>query len=167
MLIRPEEARDWTAVHSVNAAAFPSPAEADLVEALRRDARPIVSLVAEDGGMIVGHVMFSPVALPGHPALPIMGLGPMAVAPGRQRAGIGSALVRAGLAECARLGVAAVVVLGHPEYYPRFGFAAAAGFGIDCEYDAPVEAFMLLELRLGAMQGAAGTVRYHAAFATV
>jgi putative acetyltransferase len=165
--VRAEEARDWTAVHAVNVAAFPSAAEADLVEALRRDARPVVSLVACADAAIVGHIMFSPVTLPGHPGLSIMGLGPMAVAPDRQRAGIGSTLVRAGVAACTRLEAGAVVVLGHPEYYPRFGFAPAAGFGIGCEYDAPVEAFMLLELRTGALRGAAGTVRYHPAFATV
>jgi putative acetyltransferase len=167
MNVRPEEERDWTAVHVLNAAAFPSRAEADLVDILRHGARPLVSLVAEADDAVVGHLMLSPVSLPGHPALPIMGLGPMAVAPERQRGGIGSALVRAALAACAELGVAAVVVLGHPEYYPRFGFAPAARFGIACEYEAPVEAFMLLELHPGVLQGVTGTVRYHAAFATV
>ena len=167
MRVRPEEERDWAAVHDLNAAAFASRAEADLVDVLRHGARPIVSLVADAGAAVVGHLMLSPVSLPGHPALSIMGLGPMAVAPGRQRGGIGSALVRAGLAACAQLGVPAVVVLGHPEYYPRFGFAPAARFGIACEYEAPVEAFMLLELHPGVMQGVTGTVRYHAAFATV
>jgi putative acetyltransferase len=91
----------------------------------------------------------------------------MAVGPARQRAGIGSALVRAGLERCKLLDAAAVVVLGHPAYYPRFGFVPAAAFGLACEYDVPAEAFMALELRPGALRGAAGTLRYHAAFAEV
>jgi putative acetyltransferase len=95
--IRPEETGDRAAVRAVNDAAFETLAEADLVDALRAQARPLVSLVAEESGAIVGHIMFSPVTLPGHPALALMGLAPMAATPARQRAGIGSALVRAGL----------------------------------------------------------------------
>jgi putative acetyltransferase len=88
----------------------------------------------------------------------------MAVAPQHQRQGFGSALVRAGLARCNELQCDAVVVLGHPEYYPRFGFSPAAGFGIACEYEVPEEAFMAMELKSGAFRGKTGTVRYHAAF---
>ncbi|MGH7367544.1 MAG: GNAT family N-acetyltransferase [Candidatus Rokuibacteriota bacterium] len=167
MRIRAEQAGDQAAVRAVNVAAFETPAEANLVDALRAQARPVVSLVAESAGAIVGHVMFSPVVLPGHPALTLMGLGPMAVAPARQRVGVGSALVRAGLAECRRLDADAVVVLGHPAYYPRFGFAAGVRFGLGCEYDVPAEAFMVLELRPGALRGAAGTAQYHVAFASL
>src|SRR6185503_109729 len=119
MLVRAEEQRDWAAVHAVNVAAFETPEEANLVDALREHARPIASLVAEDDGAIVGHIMFSPVTLAGHPELRIMGLAPMAVVPEHQREGIGSALVRAGLEECRKLGFGAAVVLGHPAYYPR------------------------------------------------
>jgi putative acetyltransferase len=89
----------------------------------------------------------------------------MAVIPARQRAGIGSALVRAGLQRCRELGSDAVLVLAHPRYYPRFGFAPAACLGIGCEYDVPAEAFMALELRPDALHGASGTVKYHPAFA--
>jgi len=165
--IRAEEPGDRAGVRAVNVAAFETPAEADLVEALRAQARPLVSLVAEEGGAIVGHIMFSPVTLPGHPTLTLMGLAPMAVAPARQRAGIGSALAAAGLAACARLGADAVVVLGHPGYYPRFGFAPGVRMGLGCEYDVPAEAFMALELRPGALAGASGRVQYHAAFASL
>ena len=98
MRIRPEKPGDHAGVRAVNVAAFETPAEADLVDALRAQAWPLVSLVADEDGAIVGHIMFSPVTLPGHPALALMGLAPMAVTPARQRAGIGSALVRAGLA---------------------------------------------------------------------
>lgn len=164
MRVRAEETQDWAAVQAVNETAFETAAEARLVAVLRDQARPIVSLVAEEGGTIVGHIMFSPVALPGHADLKIMGLAPMAVAPAHQRRGIGSALVRAGLERCKELGFGAVVVLGHPEYYPRFGFSPSVRFGIGCEYDVPDEAFMLVELQAGFLQGASGKVRYHAAF---
>jgi putative acetyltransferase len=148
----------------VNESAFETPAEASLVDALRERADPLVSLVAEEGGAIVGHIVLSPMSLPGHPELVIMGLGPMAVTPDRQRRGIGSALVRSGLEECRELGVGAVCVLGHPSYYPRFGFESASRFGIGSEYDVPDEAFMALELQPGYLANAAGTIRYHPAF---
>src|SRR5207245_7249686 len=115
----------WAAVRARNVSAFERPAEADLVDALREQAQPLVSLIAEDTGAIAGHIMFSPVSLSDHPALKIMGLAPMAVAPEHQRKGIGSALVRAGLEQCKRLGIGAVVVLANPTYYPRFGFLSA------------------------------------------
>jgi putative acetyltransferase len=167
MLIRAEEQRDRAAVHAVNVSAFETPAEATLVDALRGQAQPLVSLIAEDNGAIVGHIMFSPVSLSGHPALQIMGLAPMAVAPEHQRKGIGSALVRAGLEQCRQLGFGAVVVLGHPGYYPRFGFSASARFGIGCEYEVPEDVFMLVELQAGFLRGASGKVKYHAAFSNV
>ncbi len=167
MLIRAEEQRDWAAVHAVNVSAFETPAEANLVDALRDQAQPLVSLVAEGDGAIVGHIMFSPVELSGHPALSIMGLAPMAVAPEHQRKGIGSALVRAGLEQCKQLGFGAVVVLGHPAYYPRFGFVPSTRFGMGCEYEVPEELFMVAELQSGFLSGASGKVRYHAAFSNV
>jgi putative acetyltransferase len=164
MLIRAEEPRDWAAVHAVNVSAFETSEEASLVDALREHARPLVSLIAEDDGAIVGHIMFSPVSLAGHPSLKIMGLAPMAVAAKHQRKGIGSALVRAGLEQCAQLGFGAVVVLGHPAYYPRFGFLPSTRCGIGCEYDVPEEVFMVVELQDGFLRGASGKVKYHAAF---
>ena len=164
MLIRAEEQKDWAAVHAVNVSAFETSEEANLVDALREQARPLVSLIAEDNGAIVGHIMFSPVSLAGHPSLKIMGLAPMAVAPEHQRKGIGSALVRSGLEECTQLGFGAVVVLGHPAYYPRFGFSSSARYGIGCEYDVPEEVFMVVELQDGFLRGASGKVKYHAAF---
>lgn len=165
--IRAEEKPDETAVYAVNEVAFETPAEAKLVSALRAQARPFVSLIAELDGRIVGHIVFSPVTLSGHAEQRIVGLAPMAVLPGHQRQGIGSALVRAGLETCSDLGFGAVVVLGHPEYYPRFGFAPAVRFGIGCRYEVPDEVFMALELRAGYLVGTHGTIDYHPAFDAV
>jgi putative acetyltransferase len=166
-VIRSEEERDWVEVHALNAAAFDTLTEAKLVDLLRQRAHPVISLVAEQNEQIIGHIMFSPISITGHPALRIMGLAPMAVAPGHQRRGIGSALVRAGLERCRRLGYGAVVVLGHVEYYPRFGFVPASRFGIRCEYEVPDEVFMAMELQSGYLQDISGTARYHAVFADV
>jgi putative acetyltransferase len=164
MLIRAEKENDREAVHAVNVSAFETPSEANLVDALREQAKPNISLVAEDNGEVVGHIMFSPVSLSGYPDLKVMGLGPMAVAPEQQRKGIGSALVRAGLDQCRHLGILAVVVLGHPEYYPRFGFSPASRYGIDSEYEVPEEVFMAMELQPEALSGKSGRVKYHTAF---
>jgi putative acetyltransferase len=166
MHIRPETPSDLAAVHDINVAAFGGEAEARLVALLREQARPLVSLVAEADGTLLGHIMFSPVSLHALTGL-MMGLAPMAVAPARQRQGIGSALVRAGLGRCREIGAAAVVVLGHPGFYPRFGFVPAARFGLACQYDVPAEAFMALELEPDALRNAAGTVSYHPAFAGI
>ena len=167
MEIRPERAADIPVIHALNRAAFETATEAELVDALRDQAEPIVSLVADDRGSIVGHILFSPVTLSGGRGLKIMGLAPMAVLPAEQRRGIGSALVRAGLEHCTQLGCGAVVVLGHPEYYPRFGFIPASQFGVTCEYDVPDDVFMVCELAPEAMRGESGTIRYHAAFANL
>jgi len=164
MIIRDEMGKDWSAVQAVNDAAFDTAAEGCLVAALRARAQPIVSMVAEIDGAIVGHILFSPVRLDDSPELVVMGLGPMAVLPGHQRQGIGSALVEAGLESCRELDIGAVVVLGHPEYYPRFGFAPAAEFGINCTYEVPAEVFMVLELQPGYLDGVGGIVRYDPAF---
>lgn len=165
MVIRSEEPADAVAVRGVNEAAFGSSIEADIVERSRKDSIPLISLVAELDAGIAGHIMFSPVTISGHPEIRVMGLGPMAVLPARQRKGIGTELVREGLKRCQSQGFDAVVVLGHPEYYPRFGFAPASRFGISCEYDVPDEVFMLLELKPGALHGISGKAIYSDAFA--
>jgi putative acetyltransferase len=164
MVIRAERESDIASVHSVNEAAFPTSAEADLVDALRRSVDPVISLVAELKGRVVGHILFTPVSLERAPDLKIMGLAPMAVAPGHQHVGIGSALVRAGLEECKLLSVSAVVVLGHPDFYLRFSFVPSTAFGIKSAYDVPEDNFMALELEPGSLRGASGTVRYNEAF---
>jgi len=164
LAVRPESEGDRAAVRAVLTAAFAGPEEADLVDALRGQVADWLSLVAEEGGGVVGHILFTPITVPGHPRLRALGLAPMAVLPGRQCQGIGSALVRAGLEAARELGFGAVVVLGHPAYYPRFGFRPAHGRGLACVYDAPPEAFLALELVPGALEGVSGTVHYHPAF---
>ena len=167
MRIRSERKEDVVHIRAVNLAAFETALEADLVDALRAQASPFLSLVAADGdeAAIVGHILFTPVTLEDSRDLRLMGLAPMAVLPAKQRQGVGSALVREGLAHCRSLHVDAVVVLGHADYYPRFGFAPASRFGIRSEYDVPDDVFMALELREGALQGRNGVIRYHPAFA--
>lgn len=164
MRIRSEMSGDADAVRSLYRQAFESDAEARLVDALRVDADPCIALVAEDHGRVVGHILFTPVTLDNHAGLVLMGLAPMAVTASRRREGIGSALVRAGLEACRRAGAGAVFVLGHPGYYPRFGFEPAADFGIKSTYDVPDEAFMAVELIGGCLENVRGTVKYHRAF---
>lgn len=166
--IRPETPDDAAAVREVNTAAFETAAEADLVAELHRQDAVILSLVAEVEGRIVGHILFSPIQAEGAPASTrIAGLAPMAVVPEFQSRGIGSRLVAEGLSRCRELDYQAVVVLGHPEYYPRFGFVSANQYGITSEYDVPAEVFMAMELIPGGLQGVAGLVRYHPAFGQV
>lgn len=167
VLIRPESNEDRDAVRAVNTAAFGQPGEADLVDALRDAAEPCISLVADDDGEIVGHIMFSPVSVAGFPDARLMGLAPMAVVPVRQREGIGTDMATAGLERCRQADVAAVVVLGHAEYYPRFGFLPASRCGLESEYDVPDDVFMALELQPDALRDITGTVRFHPAFAGV
>jgi len=164
MRIRPEEPGDIRAIHQVNRQAFETAVEASLVDALRRRAQPLISLVAVVDDEVAGHILFSPVTLSSDPGARIMGLAPMAVVPAKQRQGIGTALVRAGLEECRRLSFEAVIVLGHADYYPRFGFVPASRYGLTCEYDVPDDVFMVLELSPGTLEGRSGVIRYHAAF---
>ncbi|MCO6511358.1 MAG: N-acetyltransferase [Aridibacter famidurans] len=164
MKIRPETENDIAAIQAVNVAAFENDAEARIVDELRKHADPFVSLVAERDGDVVGHIAFSPVTHSEKPELNILGLGPMAVVPELQKTGIGTFLVAKGLEECRSLGAGALVVLGHPEYYPRFGFVPASRFGIRSEYDVPDEVFMAMELQDGCLADAAGLVKYHPVF---
>ncbi len=166
MQIRAENPDDVFAVRHVNEAAFGQADEADLVDRLRKSAMSYIALVAVDGGTVIGHIAFSPITMdPPQANLSALGLAPMSVLPDRQRNGVGSALVREGLAACREAGADAVFVLGHPEYYPKFGFEPAAARGIGNEYGAPPEAFMVLELTPGALECVTGTALYDPALA--
>lgn len=157
MLIRPERPDDAAAIDAVHRGAFPTDAEARLVARLRAAGRSRAALVAEVDGVVVGHIVFSPVTIGDeHTGV---GLAPVAVLPDHQRRGVGSALVRAGLETCQAEGHPFVVVLGHPEYYPRFGFRRASEVGLTNEYGAD-EAFMVLELVPGSLPVGGGLVQF-------
>ena len=160
-MIRAERPQDRDAIYSVNARAFESDVEPKLVDILREKCAVCFSLVAEVDGAVAGHILFSPV-LVGRRSF--VALGPMSVAPEHQRSGIGSALVRAGIDACRERGDDAIFVLGHSEFYPRFGFVPAGPKGLHYqseEYDAH---FFVLELREGALEGVSGLVEFHPAF---
>jgi putative acetyltransferase len=162
--IRPESEQDQSTIHQINAEAFETEVEANLVDALRDSGATLISLVAERDNVVVGHILFSPMTDAAGDSIPVAGLAPMAVAPEYQQQGIGSALVRSGLEHCRAAGYKAVIVLGHPRYYPRFGFVPASHFNIRSQYDAPDEAFMALELEPGALGEIGGVVKYHPLF---
>jgi putative acetyltransferase len=164
--IRPERAGDEGAIDRVESSAFPTRAEAELVRAIRASgAAPCISLVAEIDGRVVGHALFTPVSVQSDLPWHAMALGPIGVEPAHQRCGVGSALLRAGLTACRALGHHVVFVLGHPEYYARFGFMPAHARGLRWErLDEPSDAFMVVELAPGALAGRRGVVRYLSAF---
>ena len=162
--IRREREQDFAEVYRVNSLAFEQEDEAKLVEKLRKN--PHISLVAEADGKIVGHIFFSSMTLENEKT-EFTGLAPMAVLPEFQNQGIGSKLVRGGLEVCAAEGFTAVFVLGHPDYYPRFGFETAKLKGFACEWDVPEEAFMVVELKKGALKNKSGLVKYQPEFAEV
>lgn len=164
--IRPEQAGDRDAIRQLNLDAFGGDAEADIVDALRDNCRELLSLVAEENGEVVGHILFSPliIEIPGGTRHG-MGLAPMAVLPTLQNRGIGSQLVERGLKELRRRGVPFVIVLGHPGYYPRFGFVPASRHGIRCQWQGvPDEAFMVLLLDESPGGSLAGTACYREEF---
>ncbi|MEG4941659.1 N-acetyltransferase [Microcoleus sp. F4-D5] len=165
MDIRTEKPEDLEAVRQVNIAAFGRENEANLVDRLR-GMESTFSFVAVQSDRIVGHILFSPVVLAGKCSsnLSILGLAPVAVLPEYQRQGIGTLLIQQGLEECRRSGFQAVVVLGHPDLYSRFGFIPASRKSLKCEYDVPDEAFMVLELESGSLQDCSGTVKYRSEF---
>jgi len=158
--IRDERPDDIAAIRNVNERAFGSSAEARLVDQLRAANKAVISLVAQHGNQVVGHILFSPVTVANAPeSFRGAGLAPMSVLPEFQNQGIGSRLIRDGLIACRAAGYDVVVVLGHVGYYSRFGFAKAMDYGLENEYDAS-DAFMVLELRKGALERIGGLVKF-------
>lgn len=158
--IRPVGDGDESAIRALVAAAFGQVDEADLVDRLRADGDAVVELAAEEDGAIVGHVMFS--RLMTDTGARFAALAPLSVLPGRQGDGIGSALMETGHALCALEGISGVVVLGHPDYYPRVGYSAEAAKALTAPFSGP--SFMALALTPGAMS-APTTITYARAFA--
>ena len=166
-LIRPEQPDDVGIVRELNDQAFGRPDEGRLVDAVRKRTEPTISLVAVDenaadaDARVIGHVLFSQVTIESPRAtVTAIGLGPIAVRPDRQRSGIGTELIQHGLQRCREAGYPIAVVLGHPSYYPRFGFSLARTRGIHWEHEVPGDPFMVMELKPGALEGVTGTARY-------
>jgi putative acetyltransferase len=158
-VIRPETSADRGAVAALNILAFGSDDEARLIDHLRSDGAVIASLVAEEDGKIIGHILFSELPIETeHRLIRGAALAPMTVAPAHQCRRIGSWLVRSGLEACRDQEVEVVVVLGHPEHYPRFGFSAELARHPRSPFSGP--AFMALELNTGALEGVEGVARY-------
>jgi putative acetyltransferase len=167
-IVREERPEDRAAIHRVNREAFGQVTEADVVDRLRANGKVTLSLVAEVNGQVVGHILFTPVTIGAAVGtIFVLGLAPMAVLPSYQRRGIGHRLVERALSRLRAAGHRGVVVLGHPAYYPRFGFVPAGIYGIRSEYDAPDAAFMALELIPGGLKDCAGLAKFQPEFAGV
>jgi len=160
--VRREKSEDVAGIRDVLLDAFGQPEEADLVEALRRGTAFMqeLSLVAQAGDAVVGHILFTRLHVRGAERKPGLALAPMAISKPFQRLGIGGQLMRAGLAAARERGEPFVVVLGHPEYYPRFGFERASRFEIRAPMDVPDAALMAMELRPGGLSGVSGVVEW-------
>lgn len=166
MVIRKELPDDRAAIREINVSAFQQSLEADIVDALRERCADVLSLVAVENDHIVGHILFSPARLEGQQGpLAGMALAPMAVLPEFQRMGIGSALVQKGLEELKDARCPYVIVLGHPQYYPRFGFERASAYGIRSQWEGiPNDAFMILWLDTRLRDAFSGVARYRDEF---
>ncbi len=170
--VRRERQEDIPAIRAVNEGAFERPDEAGIVDRLREGCEGLLSLVAVHEDRVVGHILFSPVVIEvtgsagaTGGAITGMGLGPMAVMAESQRQGVGSALVRAGLEILRGESCPFVIVLGHPDYYPRFGFEPASRYGLRPQWDGvPDEAFMVIVFDRARMEGASGVAKYRDEF---
>lgn len=153
------------ALQALHSAAFGREAEGQLAVALSQieGYQDWSAYRGKTRAELVGHIVFSPVTLADCP-LQLLGLGPMAVQPEHQRQGVGSQLIKKALSDLRQQDIDAVVVLGHPDYYPRFGFVPASQFGLRSAYDVPDEVFMAQELKPGALDAYRGQVRYHRVF---
>lgn len=165
-MIRAETVADIPSIHRVNASAFETDAEARLVDALRKSGALTLSLVAQSDAGVIGHIAFSPVTVTREDGVVIAGVGlaPMAVLPAHQRSGIGSKLITEGLRLLRAGGHRFCVVLGHPDYYPRFGFSRASAHGLRWDQTVPDEAFMVQALTSDGLEGVSGVVRFRPEF---
>jgi len=164
--IRGEVPSDIEAIHHVNKLAFKTDAEAVLVDRLREKGVVTLSLVAVENDRVIGHILFTPVTIESdHAKYEAVTLGPIAVLPQYQRRGIGTQLIEQAFEQCRRSGNNVVVLIGHPEYYPRFGFVPAKPKGLVSEFEVPDEAWMVAELVENALDGISGEVRFQPEFA--
>jgi putative acetyltransferase len=167
VLIVEERPQDFGGIRRVNQLAFQGDYEANVVDALRQNCPEVLSLVARKGDDVIAHIMFSPVRIVTTTGQTVqgMGLGPLAVHPDEQRLGLGSALCREGMQRMKQSGYPFVIVLGHPDYYPRFGFERASRYGITSHFEnVPDEAFMVAVFDGELMEGVMGTAYYREEF---
>ncbi len=162
--IREEGPGDVAIIRDLNKLAFGQDQEGNIVDALRSNGAALLSLVATVSGRVVGHIMYSPLSLG---EVVGAGLGPMAVLPEHQRQGIGSKLVEAGNQKLKEAGCPFIIVVGHADFYPRFGFRPASTYGITCEWEVPDDVFMVLVLDQAKMHGVSGLAKYRPEFSTV
>jgi putative acetyltransferase len=164
--IREENKEDYDAVRIVNDRAFGTPEEGRIINTLRNVCQETLSLVAVSDEKIVGHIFFSPVTIDhGDTQIIGMGLAPMAVLPEFQNQGIGSLLVKEGIQRIKKTDCPFIIVLGHPHYYPRFGFERASIYGLKTQWeDIPDEAFMVIILNKSVMSGVSGVAKYRSEF---
>lgn len=167
--IRPEESGDAAGIRAVHEQAFDTAGEADLVDKLRETCPERISLVAVVDNLVVGHILFTPArTYAGTETIKGMGLAPVAVLPSYHSQGIGAALIRRGLEIVQAAHYPFAIVLGHPSYYPRFGFERASAHGFSCEFDGvPDEAFMIRIFAPARMQEAGGVAYYRPEFSAV
>ena len=163
--IREERPDDIAAIREVNRRAFGQDQEGNIVDALRTNGAALLSLVATVNGQVAGHIMYSLLTVAEN--ADGVALGPMAVVPEYQRQGIGTKLIEVGNRKIKDAGYPFIIVVGHADYYPRFGFRPASEYGIKCEWNVPDEVFMLLVLNEAKMQGASGLAKYRHEFSTV
>ncbi len=163
LVIRPETKKDYDAITEINNLAFKRETEGKLVQNLRQNPNfvPELSLIAEKDNRIIGHILFYPIKINEdnlkHDSL---ALAPMSVHPDYQNKGVGSKLVQEGLKRAQKLGYKSVIVLGHPDYYPRFGFKPASNWNIRAPFEVPNKAFLALELKKDGLKDITGTVEY-------
>jgi len=167
MKIRAEKTDDIEKIRDLNNVVLETSSEAEVVDKLRNDARHTISIVAEDGHSIVGHIMFTPVAIEKSEELRLMSISTMAVLQEYQKRGIGSLLVKSGVMQCRNLDIGAVVAIGDMQYFSRFGFLPATQYGLSCELEHAGDVLMIKELLPGYLNGITGTVVYHPAFRRV
>jgi putative acetyltransferase len=166
--IRDERPEDIEAIRSVNDQACGQSQEGQLVDTLRKNGGVLLSLVAIADRRVVGHILYSPVSIESAGKDTIgAGLGPMAVLPEFQRQGIGSKLIESGKQRLREAGVPFIVVLGHPSYYPRFGFIPASKYGVRSEWEVPDNVFMMLVMDHETMVSGSGLAKYRSEFSSV
>ena len=162
ILIRKEAKKDYDGIFEVNKLAFGQKEESKLIDKIRNGNNfiPDLSLVAEKNGKIIGHILFSKIEISGSSKFNSLALAPMAVVPEFQKKGIGTKLIEEGIRKAKELNFETIIVLGHKDYYPRFGFQKASKWNIKCPFEVPDEAFMAMEISDNALKNKSGTVIY-------